>query len=81
MGIVTARDALKLTLPRQEHPQINIANTSDNDIRGTIEDHVGRYLRKMHGTHKISNQFLYTLTSIKPVNIFEMKTNFQNSRY
>ena len=38
MGIVTARDALKITLPRQEHPQINIANTFDNDIRGTHED-------------------------------------------
>ena len=31
------------------HPQINIANTSDNDIRRTIEDHVGRFLRKIHG--------------------------------
>ncbi len=49
LGIVTARDALEITLPRQEHPQINIANTSDNDIRRTIEDHVGRFLRKMHG--------------------------------
>lgn len=52
LGIVTARDALEVTLPRQEHPQINIANTSEPEIRKTIEDHVGRFLRKIHGKHE-----------------------------
>jgi CBS domain-containing protein len=49
IGIVTARDALEITLPRQEHPHINIANVSDYDVRKTIEEHVGKFVRKIHG--------------------------------
>ena len=29
IGIVTPRDALEITLPRQDHPPINIVNVSD----------------------------------------------------
>lgn len=49
IGIVTARDALEITLPRAEHPHINIANISDHDVRRTIEEHVGKFVRKIHG--------------------------------
>jgi CBS domain-containing protein len=68
LGIVTARDALEITLPRQEHPQINIANTSDNDIRRKVEDHIGRFLRKILENKKISNQCSSMLIDIRPVN-------------
>ena len=52
IGIVTARDALEITLPRQEHPHINIANVSDYDVRKTIEGHVGKFVRKIHGNRE-----------------------------
>ncbi len=49
IGIVTARDALEITIPRQEHPRINIANTSDYDVRKTVEEQIGKFLKKIHG--------------------------------
>ena len=49
IGIVTARDALEITIPRQEHPRINIANISDYDVRKTVEEQIGKFLRKIHG--------------------------------
>lgn len=48
IGIVTPRDALEITLLRQEHPPINIANVSDYEVRRTIEDHIARFLKKIH---------------------------------
>lgn len=52
IGIVTPRDALETILPRQDHPNINIANASDNEIRSTIEEHMKRFLNKIHGKHE-----------------------------
>jgi predicted transcriptional regulator len=49
IGIVTARDALEITLPRKEHPQINIANVSDYNVRKTVEEQIGKFLKKTHG--------------------------------
>jgi CBS domain-containing protein len=49
IGIVTPRDALEITLPRQGHPSINIANVSDYEVRRTIKDHIARFLKKIHG--------------------------------
>lgn len=49
IGIVTARDALETTIPRQEHPRINIANISDYDVRKTAEEQIGKFLKKIHG--------------------------------
>jgi hypothetical protein len=48
IDIVTPRDALEITLPRQDHPPINIANVSDDEVRRTIEDHMTRFLKKIH---------------------------------
>jgi CBS domain-containing protein len=48
IGIVTPRDALEITLPRQGHPPINIANVSDYEVRRTIEGHMARFLKKIH---------------------------------
>jgi CBS domain-containing protein/ribosome-associated translation inhibitor RaiA len=48
IGIVTPRDALEITLPRQDHPPINIANISDYEVRRTIEEHIARFLKKIH---------------------------------
>ncbi|HEY9387917.1 MAG TPA: CBS domain-containing protein [Nitrososphaeraceae archaeon] len=52
IGIVTPRDALEITLPRQDHPPINIANVSDYQARRTIEEHISRFLNKIHGKHE-----------------------------
>ena len=49
VGIVTARDALEIMLPQQDHPYINIANVSDHETRRTIEEHMARFLKKIHG--------------------------------
>ena len=49
IGIVTPRDALEITLPRQDHPPINIVNVSDYEVRRTIEEHIARFLKKIHG--------------------------------
>jgi CBS domain-containing protein len=49
IGIVTARDALEITIPRQEHPRINIANISDYDVRKNVEEQIGKFLKKIHG--------------------------------
>ena len=49
IGIVTPRDALEITLPRQDHPPINIVNVSDYQVRRTIEEHITRFLKKIHG--------------------------------
>jgi predicted transcriptional regulator/ribosome-associated translation inhibitor RaiA len=48
IGIVTPRDALEITLPRQDHTPINIANVSDYEVRRTIEEHIARFLKKIH---------------------------------
>jgi CBS domain-containing protein/ribosome-associated translation inhibitor RaiA len=52
IGIVTARDALEIILPRQDYPNISIANASDNEMRSTIEEHIKRFLNKIHGKHE-----------------------------
>ena len=52
VGIVTARDALEKTLPRRDHPSIDIANVSDYETRRTIEEHMARFLKKIHGKHE-----------------------------
>jgi hypothetical protein len=52
IGIITPRDALEIILPRQDHPSINIANASDNEIRRTIEENMKRFLNKIHGKHE-----------------------------
>jgi len=49
VGIVTARDALEIMLPRRDHPFINIANVSDHETRRTIEEQMTRFLKKIHG--------------------------------
>ena len=49
VGIVTARDALEIMLPKQYHPSINIANVSDNETRRTIQENMARFLKKIHG--------------------------------
>jgi CBS domain-containing protein len=49
VGIVTARDALEIMLPQQDNPFINIANVSDRETRRTIEEHMSRFLKKIHG--------------------------------
>lgn len=49
IGIVTPRDALEITLPRQDRPPINIANVSDYEVRRTIEEHIARFLNKIQG--------------------------------
>jgi hypothetical protein len=36
-------------LPRRDHPSINIANASDHETRRTIEEHMARFLKKIHG--------------------------------
>jgi ribosome-associated translation inhibitor RaiA len=48
IGIATPRDALEITLPRQDHTPINIANVSDYEVRRTIEEHIARFLKKIH---------------------------------
>jgi CBS domain-containing protein len=52
VGIVTARDALEIMLPRRDHPSINIANVSDRETRRTIEEQMARFLKKIHGKHE-----------------------------
>jgi CBS domain-containing protein/ribosome-associated translation inhibitor RaiA len=52
IGIITPRDALEIILPRQDRPNIDIANASDNEIRSTIEEHMKRFLNKIHGKHE-----------------------------
>ena len=49
IGIVTPRDALEITLPRQDHLPINIVNVSDYEVRRTIEEHITSFLKKIHG--------------------------------
>jgi CBS domain-containing protein len=49
VGIVTARDALEIMLPKQDHPSINIANVSDNETRRIIQENMARFLKKIHG--------------------------------
>ena len=49
IGIVTARDALEMTLPRADHPSIHIANVSDYEVRSIIEANLLRFLNKIHG--------------------------------
>jgi len=69
IGIVTPRDALEITLPRQDHPPINIANISDYEVRRTIEEHIARFLKKFTENVKMSTLYLSMLISIKLVNI------------
>jgi CBS domain-containing protein len=52
IGIITPRDALEITLPRRDYPSINIANISDYEVRNIIEDHLGKFLKKIHGKHE-----------------------------
>jgi len=48
IGIVTPRDALEITLPHRNEPSIHIAHV-DGEARRTIEEHMTRFLKKVHG--------------------------------
>lgn len=48
IGIVTPRDALEITLPHRNEPSIHIAHV-DGEARRTIEEHMARFLKKIHG--------------------------------
>jgi CBS domain-containing protein/ribosome-associated translation inhibitor RaiA len=48
IGIVTPRDALEITLPPRNEPSIHIAHV-DGEARRTIEEHMARFLKKIHG--------------------------------
>jgi predicted transcriptional regulator len=52
IGIVTPRDALEIILRHKDHPKINIANISNNEIRSKIEGIIKRFLKKIHGKHE-----------------------------
>ena len=42
VGIVTARDALEILLPRRDYPSIKIANVSDHETRRMILEYTGK---------------------------------------
>jgi CBS domain-containing protein len=48
IGIVTARDALEVTLPHRNEPTIHIAHV-DVQVRKTIEEHMAKFLKKIQG--------------------------------
>ncbi|HET7146910.1 MAG TPA: CBS domain-containing protein [Candidatus Nitrosopolaris sp.] len=48
IGVVTPRDALEITLPHRNEPSIHIAHV-DGEARRTIEDHMAKFLKKIHG--------------------------------
>jgi CBS domain-containing protein len=61
VGIVTARDALEIMLPRRDHPYISIANVSDPETRRTIEEQIARFLKKIHGKREnVQSVIVYT---------------------
>ena len=49
VGIVTARDALEILLPRRDYPSIKIANVSDHETRRMILEYTEKFLKKIHG--------------------------------
>jgi CBS domain-containing protein len=52
IGIVTPRDDIEITLPRRDYPSINIANISDYEVQNIIEDHLSKFLKKIHRKHE-----------------------------
>lgn len=48
IGIVTPRDALEITLPYRNGPNIHVAHI-DDEIRRTVEEQMARFLKKIQG--------------------------------
>jgi CBS domain-containing protein/ribosome-associated translation inhibitor RaiA len=53
VGIVTPKDLLELTLPKQVTPEIHIAHLEDEEARREFEDQLTKFLKKIHG--KVEN--------------------------
>jgi ribosome-associated translation inhibitor RaiA len=49
IGIVTPKDALELTLPKQTEPTIHIAHLDNEEERQEIEEQLSRFLKKIQG--------------------------------
>lgn len=53
IGIITPKDTLELTLPKQTRPSIHIAHLDDNEARQEIEEQMYKFMNKIQG--KIEN--------------------------
>jgi CBS domain-containing protein/ribosome-associated translation inhibitor RaiA len=49
IGIITAKDALELILPKRAEPTIHIAHIDEDNTRTEIEEHVSRFIKKIQG--------------------------------
>jgi CBS domain-containing protein/ribosome-associated translation inhibitor RaiA len=49
IGIVTPKDALELTLPKQTEPTIHVAHLDNEEARQEIEGQLSRFLKKIQG--------------------------------